>query len=279
MNELPTSGEHTRAWVSAWITAMLSVAAAVGIGFGVWLALGEGDTEPLESPLMLSVARQLDHGPWGLYGPFGSQNPLVLIHAPLYYHLAAIVARPLSSAGLDSITAARLTGRGISFLGLLLTAWGAYRIARFDGAPARAGWWAACLIVSAPVMGRSPFTVRPDMLGVASRPPASCSSLKALFSARPGGMSSWGLCRVRPGDVRQAAPRGRVHRRDVSSALGRAARSVAPRLIGLGVLTAAAIVATVYGVEEVATQGQMSQALFVASAGSSGCIRPTGSVR
>ncbi len=71
---------------------MLSFAAVFTIGFRVWMALGPADTEPLESPLMLAVARQLDHGPWGLYGPFGRQNPLVLIHAPLYYHLAAVLA-------------------------------------------------------------------------------------------------------------------------------------------------------------------------------------------
>ncbi len=39
---------------------------------------------------MLSVARQLVFGPSELYGPFGGSNPLVLIHAPLYYRAAAL---------------------------------------------------------------------------------------------------------------------------------------------------------------------------------------------
>ena len=37
----------------------------------------------MESPLILSVARQLVNGPSELYGPFGGGNPLVLIRAAL----------------------------------------------------------------------------------------------------------------------------------------------------------------------------------------------------
>ncbi len=125
MKEVMKLDERAGAWASAWITAMLSISASVAIAFGVWMALDTADTEPLESPLILSVARQLDHGPWGLYGPFGRQNPLVLIHAPLYYHLAAILAYPFKSAGVDAITAARVAGRAISLFALLVTLWSA----------------------------------------------------------------------------------------------------------------------------------------------------------
>ena len=169
MNGAAKSSERPRAWICAWAGTAISIGAAVAVAYGIWLGLGTADTEPLESPLMLSVARQLEHGPWSLYGPFGRQNPLVLIHAPLYYHLAAFLAWPLWRAGIDSITAARLAGRAISLFGLVLTGWSAFRIARLDAARRRAGWWAACLIASAPVLGAMPYTVRSDILGACKR--------------------------------------------------------------------------------------------------------------
>ncbi len=149
--------------------------------------MGREDTEVFESPLILSVARQLLYGPWGLYGPYDRHNHLVLIHAPLYYRLAALLAWLLKSAGLDVISAARLAGRSLSLVGLGLTAWSAYRIARLDGAPARAGWWAACLIASVPVVGLIPFTVRPDMLGVGLQTTGVMLVLAALRSERASG--------------------------------------------------------------------------------------------
>jgi hypothetical protein len=266
MNEVMKLDERARALASAWITAMLSISASVAIAFGVWIALDTADTEPLESPLILSVARQLDHGPWGLYGPFGRRNPLVLIHAPLYYHLAAILAYPLTSAGIDRITAARLAGRGLSLFALLVTAWSASRIARLDGAPARVGWWAACLFASAPVVGAIPFTVRPDMLGIALQTTGALIILKALRAERTGGLAvagafaAFGLAMCTKQHlvggfsaatilVLMACRRGRV----------------SPRLVALGVLTTAAVATAVYGTEEVATEGRMSQAVFVAA--------------
>ena len=63
------------------------------------MALHQEDIEALESPLLLSVARQLESGPRGLYGPYGGRYPLVLIHAPLYYRLAALVGWPLYRRG------------------------------------------------------------------------------------------------------------------------------------------------------------------------------------
>ena len=138
---------------------------------------------------MLSVARQLVRGPWELYGPFGRQNPLVLIHAPLYYHLAAILAWPLSILGLDPISAARLAGRSLSFVGLGATACSAIRDRSARSSAPRAAWWAVCLIASSPVVGFMPYTVRPDMLGVALQTTGVFLLLKAIESERPSGKS------------------------------------------------------------------------------------------
>ena len=125
--------------LSSWLTVILSLAAAIAVGFGVYLACGREDTEVLESPLMFSVARQLVEGPWGLYGPFGVKNPAVLIHAPLYYRLAALFAWPIHRAGVDPVWASFVAGRAISFVGLCCTVAAAYRLARVDGARSRVG--------------------------------------------------------------------------------------------------------------------------------------------
>ena len=88
VSESQSAGSRFGGWVSVWFTVVLAVSAAITVGFWLFTALGEADTESLESPLMLSVARQLMVGPGELYGPFGGRNPLVLIHAPLYYRVA-----------------------------------------------------------------------------------------------------------------------------------------------------------------------------------------------
>ncbi len=88
-----------RLGLSVWITAVLAVSAFVFLGFRLLLGLSDEDTDLYESPLILSVARQLAAGPGELYGPFGGRNPLVLIHAPLYYRLAALAAWPIAGSG------------------------------------------------------------------------------------------------------------------------------------------------------------------------------------
>ena len=90
MNEHSMTKPEVGAKISAWVTGILLAAAAVAAVFGCSLVFRVEDTEPLESPLMLSVGRQLLRGPGELYGPFGRLNPLVIIHAPLYYRLAAL---------------------------------------------------------------------------------------------------------------------------------------------------------------------------------------------
>ena len=253
--------------ITVWITIILGASAAVVSAYWCWRALSRADTEPLESPLILSVARQLVDGPSGLYGPFGGGNPLVLIHAPLYYRLAAMAAWPLVRAGVDPVTAALAAGRTLSVLGLLATIGMASRLARLDGAPRAAGWWTALLISAAPILSGFPFAVRPDMVGVALQTAGILLVLSALQAERPGAAKllsayvAFGLavC-VKQHDVGAAAIstglllaawlRGRLPFRSMVSCL----------------LIATAIALVVYGAEEFATRGRMSQAVFVAAA-------------
>ena len=135
-NRLPW---HDRPVVASrrWFSLLLAAAAIVLVGFHSTLALGGEDVDQYESPLMLSVARQLVAGPWGLYGPFGGSNPLVLIHAPLYYRAAGLLAWPMARAGLHPVDAARIAGRLISALSLVATMGAAYRLGRLGGPAAR----------------------------------------------------------------------------------------------------------------------------------------------
>ena len=255
------------AWASTWITLVFGISAVFAVGFGVTLILGREDNEALESPLLLSVARQLIAGPWELYGPFGARNPLVLIHAPLYYHTAALAAWPLTRLGLDPISAARLAGRFLSFAGLVITAIAAYRLARLDGAPARAGWWAVCLIATAPVIGVMPYSVRPDMLGVALQTIGVFLVLRRLQSddSRIGGVSAafaaFGLAAC----IKQQYIVAPIFSTALLLVAWRRGR-VALRIIVRTMVVAVALVLIVYGAEELATAGRMSQAVFGAAA-------------
>src|SRR5262249_13923028 len=157
-----------------------TASACLFIGFRLSLALGEEDVDKYESPLMLSVARQLVAGPWELYGPFSGRNPLVLIHAPLYYRAAALLAWPMARARLHPVDAARRAGRLVSLLGLAATMAAAYRLGRLGGLPRRAGWWSALLVGAAPVLAGQPFAVRPDMMGAALQGWGAALTLEAL---------------------------------------------------------------------------------------------------
>jgi Dolichyl-phosphate-mannose-protein mannosyltransferase len=264
---------------SAWITAILLAAAAVAVLFGVSLAVSPEDNERFESVLILSVARQLVRGPWELYGPFGGSNPLVIIHAPLYYHLAALMAWPLYRGGLDHVTAALAAGRALSFLGLGWTLVAAYRLARLDGTPRSAGWWAVLLIAASPVVGVMPYTVRPDMLGVALQTTGVLLVLSVLRSERPKGITlaaafaAFGLALC----VKQhyvMAPA--VSMFLVMSAWLRGSLSF--NVVTRGLLTGLAIVLLLYGTEELVTGGRMSQAVFRAASTASR-VHPADSAR
>jgi hypothetical protein len=266
MSEGRATIERSGRSVSAWVTVVFSISAASAAAFGVLLALSAPDTEAFESPLMLAVARELVRGPWGLYGPFSRQNPLVLIHSPLYYHLAALLAWPLKNAGYDPISAARNAGRTLSIVGLTVTACSAYGIARLDRAPRRAGWWAVCLFASSPVVGTTPFAVRPDMLGVAIQTTGVFLLLKAIGSDRPSrraiicAFAAFGLAMC----VKQHFAGGLVAGTLLLLREWRRGR-VSSRVVLLGVLLAFGVAAVLFAAEEVATEGRMSQAVFLAA--------------
>jgi hypothetical protein len=264
MDEAQTNGRLTSRWPSVGITSILAASACIFLGFRIVLALGGEDVDKYESPLMLSVARQLVTGPWELYGPFGGSNPLVLIHAPLYYRAAGLAAWPMARAGLHPVEAARRAGRLISVIGLAATAMAAYRLGRLGGLPRRAGWWSALLVASSSVLAGQPFAVRPDMVGVALQ---SWAIVLVLEGLRGGGRrlgvasSLFGLAvcvkqhlvgawAVSTGLALLAWLRGRA-------GLGAVARVVLP---------GAAVALAIYGAEWVVTGGRIWDAAFVAAA-------------
>ena len=264
---------------AAWVTAILGISAAAAVIYGCSLAVRALDTEQMESPLILSIARQLVRGPRELYGPFGGSNPLVIIHAPLYYRVAAFFAWPIFRSGLDPVLAALAAGRSLSFLGLGWAIAMAYRLARFDGRRPRVGLWAGLLIASAPAISVSPYTVRPDMLGVALQTTGVFLVLYALRSDRPrpiyvvSAFASFGLAfcvkqqfimapSISTFLVVAACLRGRISSKQAAVAL----------------LTTAVIVLAVYGIEEVVTRAEMSQSVFRAAFAVSR-VHPAGTIR
>jgi hypothetical protein len=251
---------------AAWVTGILGISAAVAVIYGCSLAVRGLDTERMESPLILSIARQLLRGPRELYGPFGWSNPLVIIHAPLYYRLAALFAWPMFKSGLDPVPAALAAGRSLSFLGLGWTIAMAYRLARFDGRRARVGLWAGLLIAASPAISVSPYTVRPDMLGVAFQTTGVFLVLHALRSDRPrriyvvSAFATFGLALC----VKQQF----IMAPAISSVLVTTAclrGRISSKAVALAILTGAAIMLAVYGTEEVVTRAEMSQSVFRAA--------------
>jgi hypothetical protein len=256
--------------LTVWVTMILAAAAAVAVGVGGMLAVGREDTEALESPLVLAIARQLDHGPWELYGPFDARNHLVIIHAPLYYHVSALGAWLFYRLGINQVDAALAAGRSVSLMGLFVTVGAAYCLCRIDGAARRAGWWAILLFAASRVVGVFPFTVRPDLLGVAFQTVGVGLVLSVLRSDAPkgwmlpAGYAVFGLAVC----VKQHLIIGPL----VSTALALLAwrRGRLPlKLIERSVLTGLAVPLTFYGIEELATGSRMSQAVFHAAAAAS----------
>ncbi len=255
-------------WLPGWITVVLAIAAAVTLGYWLFRAVGEEDTEALESPLMLSIARQLVVGPGELYGPFGGRNPLVLIHAPLYYRASALMAWPMARLGLHPVTAARLAGRSLSALGLLTTLVAAYHLARLGGGSRRAGWWSVLLIAASPVLAGQPFAVRPDMAGVALQTVGVLMVLSALGGGTDAGRrliwgyAAFGLAACVKQHLLAAAAVSTILL--LTAARGRRVRPVA---IARGLLVGMAIVASVYGLEWVVTGGRIWESAFLAARG------------
>ncbi len=267
MTEVPPKAKRTAGLAAGSVTVCLATAAALSVVFWFALALSREDVGLMESPLLLAVARQLRVGPWELYGPFGGRNPLVLIHAPLYYRLAALAAWPIAAAGIEPVTAALIAGRAISILSLVATAVAAYRLARLDGARRRAGVWSALLLLASPVLGGTPFSVRPDMMGVALQTTGVLLVLSYLQNPRAGhskvtwAFALFGLAIC----TKQHLVTGAAISVCVLTAGWRRGRVSLKRLVR-GLSVGIAIVAADYCAEELANGGRMSQAVFGAAA-------------
>jgi hypothetical protein len=254
--------------IRACVTALLGVAAIVYVGFHSTLALSGEDVDKYESPLMLSVGRQLVAGPWGLYGPYDGSNHLVLIHAPLYYRATGLMAWTMMQLGLHPVDAARAAGRTLSLLSLAATMAAAYRLGRLGGLPRRAGWWAALLLAASPVLAGLPVAVRPDMAGVALQSWGVALALQAIVGPgrEPGrrlatASALFGLAAC----VKQHLLAGWA----VSAGL--AAWAWVRGRLGLGavarlVLPGAALAAAIYGAEWFVTAGRVWEAAFLAAA-------------
>jgi hypothetical protein len=262
--------------LSVWVTVVLTISAALALGYWAVRGLDEWDTEALESPLMLSVARQLLASPAELYGPFDGQNPLVLIHAPLYYRLAGLSAWPLSRAGLHPVTAARVAGRSLSALGLLSALSAAYRLARLDGLSRRSGWWAVLLIAASPMLSGQPVAVRPDMIGVALQTAGVLLVLLALRQpSRAGSRVAWAFAAF---GLAACVKQHLIVSAVVSTVLlleGWRKGMIRFVTIARGLAVWLAIVLVDYGVEWVITTGRVWDAAFVA-AGNVGRVHPGG---
>jgi hypothetical protein len=167
---------------AVWISIVLVLGATAPLAWAA-MAFQPQDIEAIESPLVLVVARQIESGPRGLYGPYDGRYPLVLIHAPLYYRLASLLGWLLHRAGFDTVVAALVAGRLLSSLGFLATIAAAYFLARQGGLPARAGGWAALLVAATPIYTGVPFEVRPDMLGIAFQTSGILFVLAAIATA------------------------------------------------------------------------------------------------
>ncbi len=259
----PSVGLFRGGW-ALFVTLLLAGAAAIYQGHHLFLATQRDDTNHLETPLALAVARELQNGPGGLFGPYSGGMPLVLVHAPLYYRLAALAAWPLARAGVDPLDASLAAGRLLSLVGLLLCVLAAGKIAVLDGLPAWAAVWSGLLVVGSPIVGSMPLTVRADMLGVGLQALGVALALESLRDGigRGGRLAGAYVAFALAFCVKQHA----VASLGVTSLLvvlawgrGRARLGpiVAAHLLGF------AVVGAYYGMEEWLTSGRMHLAAFI----------------
>ena len=150
--------------VRGWLTLTLLASAVLYLGYNAWIGLGEDDTNHLETTLALAIARGVHSA--DLYGPFGEENPYVLIHAPLYYRLSIAVATLATRLGTSPIVAALGVGRAISFASMLGLMGASAWIAGRHGGTGRSRLWAALLVGGSPVFGSFSATVRPDVFAL-----------------------------------------------------------------------------------------------------------------
>ena len=250
----------------AWIITLSLAAGAIAYqGHHAWLAFDPDDTNHLETPLLLATARQLADGPATLYGPFSGSDPLVLIHAPLYYRLSALIAWPIAKAGVDPVAASMVAARGLAFLGFAIMAFAAWWIARMDGGSRLAGAWSALLVAGSPVVGSFGFTVRPDTLGVAFQTLGFGLVLRSLLRGQEA--SAWGM--LAAGVLLGLAACVKQHllvaagvaslMLVVAIARGRVRKLPALAALAVGV----AVPIAYYAWEESVTGGRMSRSVFV----------------
>lgn len=236
---------------------LISLAAIVYCGYHAAIAWDKNDTNHLETPLLLAVERQAQSGPATLFGPFSKQNPLVLIHAPLYYRAAGLAARGLRSFGIQAEIAGLIAGRGISFLsfvGLLGAVW---KLAR--GISRRAGLRAIGLVASCPILGSFPVTVRPDMFAIALQTWGIALTIEGLRQSRvskPAAVAfALAFCAKQHAIVSAGVSAAMLVRSRLLG--GIAARDLLNwSAIGLG------IVGGYYGLEQFLTRGEMFRAVF-----------------
>jgi hypothetical protein len=151
------------------LLALLALAVAIQVGYYVFIGVQSGDVGPFETVLARAVAGHFEPGagPGRFYGPYDGGYPSVVMHAPFYYRLVALLAWPFVAAGFDGLNCALVAGRLVSVCaGMLLLAavWG---WARLGGRSVRAGLCSVGLVASSPVVGSLLTMLRPDVLGVA----------------------------------------------------------------------------------------------------------------
>jgi hypothetical protein len=252
-------------WPKVWTSAFLALGAGALVPW-VAMAFQPQDIEAVESPLLLAVAHEVEAGPHSLYGPYDGRYPLVLIHAPLYYRLAAVLGWLLYRAGFEPVVAALAGGRLVSAFGFLVTLAAASMLARLGGMPRRAGAWAALLVAGTPIFSGVPFEVRPDMLGIGIQTSGILFVLAALAAVpiREARLMGAAACFAVAICIKQQyliAPLLSVVFLTAAQARGRLSVASIARFVAVG----SGLPLLYYGGEEWITRGQMSRSVFVAA--------------
>ena len=168
---------------------IFAVAAALLFVDHAGIALSPEDAEPAETPLALSIARQVVRGPGEMYGPFSGENPLVLIHAPLYYRIAGAVAWSLTKiTKIEPIEAALVAGRSLSFLSFLALLAAIARLSTLDGVPTRAAFWTVFFAASTPLIVDFAIPCRADLFAIAAQ---TWGATLLLHAWRSGSNRGW----------------------------------------------------------------------------------------
>lgn len=245
---------------------LLAFAAIVHLGYQIVVGLDRTDVGPFETVLARAVAGHFDQGvgPSGFYGPFGGENPSVLIHAPLYYRMVAVLAWPLVQLGAEPLATVLYSGRLLAFLGtLLLMACGAWLV-RVDGGSRRAGWIAIGLIAASPILSNLATMLRPDTLGVAFQTLGAWLVLQTLWDrqrAMPRLLLAYVAFALAFGIKQQNLTSAAVCSMLLALAWWRGRLKLGP--IVLGHVAAVVVVAADLVIENLLTGGRMYHSVFV----------------